>query len=337
MGWQYSVFGLHLHANQSIPGLESVASSSSSPDVTICLGEQPRAASGGSGRGDKPAFTSSIRSQSGEPVLRIWHVGNSSLLRLEYIDGTKFWLDRTGREVWATWPDTSSREDTATYLLGPVLGFLLRLRGVTCLHASAVALGGAAVAFVGAEGAGKSTTAAALARRGHAAISDDIVALDEREGSFFVYPAYPYLSLWPDSVGILYGPDQTLPSFSANYDKRQLLLAENRLNFEVRPLPLRAIYLLGERSSDDAAPFVETLSPRESLIALLAESYATNLIDADMHAKELESLGRLLAAVPVRRLRPHKDAARIDRLCEIIERGADNERGRLRSIAPQVA
>jgi len=87
-------------------------------------------------------------------------------------------------------------EDAATYLLGPVLGLLLRLRGVTCLHASAVALADRAIAFVGSEGAGKSTTAALLARKGLAIISDDVVALVERDALFTFIPAYPYLSLW---------------------------------------------------------------------------------------------------------------------------------------------
>ena len=75
-------------------------------------------------------------------------------------------MDRHGTKLWASWPSHSSVEEAATYLLGPVLGLLLRFRGVTCLHASAVAIGDSVIAFVGAEGAGKSTTAAAFARPG---------------------------------------------------------------------------------------------------------------------------------------------------------------------------
>ena len=125
-----------------------------------------------------------------------------------------------------------------------VLGLLLRLRGVTCLHASAVALADHAIAFVGSEGAGKSTTAALMARKGCAVISDDVVALVERNGSFYVYPAYPYLCLWPDSVTMVYGPDKQLPSFSPNWDKRLLSLTGNDLRFEAQALPLGAILSL---------------------------------------------------------------------------------------------
>jgi len=97
------------------------------------------------------------------------------------------------------------------------------------------------------------------------------------------------------------------------------------LHFETRALPLSAIFLLGERSADDEAPFVEPSPLRENWLSLVAESYATNLIDADMRAREFELLGRLVAAVPIVRLRPHRDAARVDRLCQLIESLAERE------------
>ena len=337
MGWFYSVFGLRIQANRSIPGLTAIHDCPTYADVEVRLGEQPEEDRNPLGRVGKVSFTSSILLESGEPALQVWEVADGSLRRMDYFDGTKFWLDRTGNRVWATWLPTSSLEDTATYLLGPVLGFVLRLRGVACLHASAVALGGTAVAFVGAEGAGKSTTAAAMASRRHAVISDDIVALTGRDGIFLVSPAFPYLCLWPDSVNILYGPDKVLPSFSANYDKRQLLLAENRLRFQEKPVPLGAIYLLGERCAEDGAPFAVKLTPRESLLALVADSYATNLMNTSMRAKEFELLGRLVRIVPIYRLHPHQDGSRIGRLCELIERSAGDTLDLHRSIATQVA
>ena len=192
-----------------------------------------------------------------------------------------------GTEVWATWPENLAIEDTATYLVGPVLGLLLRLRGVTCLHASAVAFGEKAVAFVGSEGAGKSTTAAALARRGHAVLSDDVVALAERDGSFFVHPAYPYLCLWPESVQSLYGSAEALPQFSANYEKRCLSLGKQELRFEERRLPLSAIYILGERRGDPA-PLVEELTPQKAFLALVANTFATNTLDSGCAQKNLK-------------------------------------------------
>ena len=229
-----------------------------------------------------------------------------------------FWLDQEGKSVWAKWPDPSTLEDAAAYLLGPVLGLLLRLRGIACLHASAVAFENRAVALVGSEGAGKSTTAAAFAQRGHAVLSDDVVALVERDGAFYVMSAYPYLSLWPDSVESLYGPDKGLPSFSQYFDKRRLALGANDLKFEDQALPLGAIFLLGKRTPDEAAPYLEALTPQEGLLSLVANSYAGHLVDAATRASEFALLGRVVSTVPIRRLRPHTDPARIQRLCDLI-------------------
>jgi hypothetical protein len=314
----YTVFGLLLRSNLRIPGLTPERTSSKSPDVEVQLGVAPGTIDRIPGELEELIYASSDITESGEPALRIWKIANGALLRLDYFDGMHFWLDSKGTSIWAVWPEDLSLEDVATYILGPVLGLLLRLRGVPCLHASAVAFGDSAVAFAGSEGAGKSTTAAALADRGHAVISDDIVAIVEREGLFYALPAYPYLSLWPESVTILYGSEKKLPAFSPNYDKRQLLLAQNRLRFQKQPMALRAVFLLGQRVADPAAPFLEMLPARESLVSLVANSYATNLLDKDMRAHEFELLGRLVASVPVWRLQPHEDGSRINLLCDVI-------------------
>jgi hypothetical protein len=175
-----------------------------------------------------------------------------------------------------------------------------------------------AVAFVGSEGAGKSTTAAALAQSGgFAIVSDDVVALAERDGAFYVHPAYPYLCLWPESVESLYGSSEALPRFSRNYEKRCLALDSRALQFERRSLPLKAIYLLGERRSE-TAPQIEAISSQQSILALIANTFATNVLDNAMRAKEFETLGRLIPQVPVRQLFAHKDASRLPDLCRLI-------------------
>jgi hypothetical protein len=315
----YSVFGLSLGSNLRIPGLQPTLSRNPALDVEVVLDGLPFACSTHKAGREALIYVSPIRTESGEHALRIWTIADGAFLRLEYFDGMRFWLDREGKTVWASWPDSSSLEDAATYLLGPVFGLLLRLRGVTCLHASAVVFGDRAVAFVGGEGAGKSTTAAAFARRGHAVLSDDIVALVEFDGIFHVMPAYPYLSLWPDSVEMLYGPGKALPSFSASFDKRFLSLAGNNLRFKEQSLPLGAVFFLSGRTTDSNAPLLENLPPKECLLALVANSYATNLLTPEMRAREFELLGRVLALVPCWRLRPHVNASRINRMCDLIQ------------------
>ena len=335
LNFTYSVFGLSLRSNLPIPNLttevlaEEFPSLESSNDLTVAihLRTSPHGNAAIPSGPEQLSYDSPYKDEAGNPALRIWKVAGSRYLRLAYFDGTQFWLDREGTEVWATWPENLQIEDTATYLLGPVLGILLRLRGVTCLHASAVAFGDAAVAFVGSEGAGKSTTAAALAQHGHAILSDDVVALAEHDGSFFVHPAYPYLCLWPESVESLYGSPDALPQFSANYEKRFLSLGTQELRFAERPLPLAAIYILGDRRSDPA-PLVEELAPQKAFLALVANTFATNTLDSGMRAKEFEILARLAPGVPIRALCAHQDASRLPELCALLDEEAQKLRMR---------
>ena len=142
---------------------------------------------------------------AGRHSISVWKVPSAPGFHIVYDDGTEFFLDSQGTKIWATWPDTLSIEDAAVFLRGPILGFVLRLRGQIPLHASAVDLEGRALLLMGAPGAGKSTTAACFARMGYPLLSDDIVPLLEQGGIFLAQSGYPYVCLWPQSVEALFG------------------------------------------------------------------------------------------------------------------------------------
>ena len=87
---------------------------------------------------------------------------------------------------------------------------------------------------------------------------------------------------------------------------------------ETDPLPLAAVYLLGDCSAGQAMPIVETVSPKEGLMTLVSDTYATRYLDRSQRAQEFDLLGRLVAKVPLRRVNPRADMARIPELCEAI-------------------
>lgn len=256
--------------------------------------------------------------ENGQPSLTVWSLSGGAYLYLRYVDGVEFVVGREGRSVWAAWPETSTVADMATYLLGPVMGLVLRLRGVVSLHASAVSVGGRAIALLGPAGAGKSTTAAAFAMLGYPVLCDDVAALVECDGAFLVQPAAPRLRLWPESVQALFGSHDALPRLTPTWDKRAFDLQARGYLFEPRALPLTAIYLLEERSADADAPFIEPVSAPAGMIPLVANTYVNYLLDRTMRAQEFEILGRLLARVPVRRVTPQADPATLPGLCEAI-------------------
>ncbi|MGH9690432.1 MAG: hypothetical protein ACRD4C_04970 [Candidatus Acidiferrales bacterium] len=314
----HSVFGLSVESNLAVPGLP-IVEASKDPHVRLYLGVSPHSHDEIPNGQEVLSYTSSFLDELGAPVLHIWSIDHGAFVHLIYSDGPQFWLNREGKRVWAVWPDTSSLENVVSYLLGPVLGVLLRYRGVTCLHASAVAVDGRAVAFVGPPGAGKSTTAAALAQRGYAILSDDIVTLEEKGCTFQVNPAYPHLWLWPESVKLVYGTSDALPPPIPNWEKRRLSLATEKDQFEKRALPLSRIYLLGERRAD-VAHRLEAIPVQTALMSLIANAYATNILDRDMRAKEFVLLSRLVSSMPIRRLHAQQNPAKLTELCDVLSK-----------------
>ncbi|HTZ72603.1 MAG TPA: hypothetical protein VMB47_01670 [Candidatus Aquilonibacter sp.] len=231
-----------------------------------------------------------------------------------YDDGPEFWLQASMGKIWGSWPENSSFDDAVAYLLGPVMGLMLLLRGTVCLHASAIVIKSRAVLFLGDAGAGKSTTAAALAQRGHALLADDIVSILEREGEFMATPAVPHVSLWPESPAMIRGT--AADSKSASSPLKQRLSPSN---FQCDPTRIRAIFVFGERVSSRDAPRVEKMNAREQLLALVANSYGVSLLDPARRGRDFRLFGEMVQKVPILRLIPHGDPLLLDRLCAVIE------------------
>jgi hypothetical protein len=304
------IYGLGVVANSAIPGVP--ASTIASEDIRISFGSLPAWLHEVSDTQIETSYIADYKSECGEPALRVFRVRDGQYYRFCYADATEFVIDKAGTEVWAAWREPLTLEDTATYLLGPVLGFVMLLRGVVCLHASAVAIGNEAIALLGPAGSGKSTTAAAFAKCGYRVLAEDVVTLDDRGDHFLVRSGYPCIRLWPAAVKALYGSETHLPKLTPNWDKCFLDLSDN---FQQEPLRLAAIYQLGERQHDTRAPFMQALDRSEGLMSLVANTYATKLMDKQMRAREFELLARAVKHVPLRRVTPHADPARIPDLC----------------------
>ena len=312
----YSVFGLRLGATHRLPGLTPTAGGAPW-DVVVRLGAHPPGLDQATPTA-APLYVSEDSDEVGNPLLVVRRVGR--FFWLQYADGTEFVMDHRGTEIWVRWLEPWTVDDAVTYLVGPVLAFALRRRGVTCLHASAVALGGErAVALVGPAGAGKSTLAAGFARRGHPGLSDDVVALDHDGGRFRICPGPPRIRLWPDSVTALYGAPDALPRLTPTWDKRFLDLRESA-GHPPLPLPLAAIYVLTEGGPVAAPVGVESLSMIESLLALVANTSTNYLLDEALRGQEFECLSEVVRSVPVRRLVRGHDPDGVLDLCDMIVR-----------------
>jgi hypothetical protein len=266
-------------------------------------------------------FQSPYSSSRGKPILKLWRLEVG--FRFEYHDGVEFIVDRAGTRVWAKAQAEAAPEDLAVYLLGPILGFVLRLQGITCLHASAVLADNWALAFLGPPGAGKSTLAAAMSQKGHPVLCDDLVPLREADGRVQAGPGSPRVCLWPDAVAHLYGSPEALPrltpenALDPDWDKRWLDLSCLGPQAILKSAPLGAVYFLGQRQHSSEFR-VDPIPSGPGLIMLVANAYRTELLDKDLRAQEFATLARLAARVPLRRLTPPAAPARLPGFCEAI-------------------
>ena len=316
MHYGCSIYGLDVLANRPIPTVPH--SPIITADVRVSFGVLPDWLDRLQPQQIETTYVADYTNEAGDPAFVFAKLHGGQFYRFTYADTTEFVVDHNGQQIWTTWSEPLTLEDTATYLLGPVMGFVLLLRGLVCLHASAIVVDDVAIALVGPAGAGKSTSAAAFAGRGFSVLAEDVVTLDDRGDRFLVRPAYPCIRLWPSSAASLYGSRSALPPLTPNWDKCYLDLTQQSGQFEREPRPLAAVYLLGERSDDPQAPFVEPLDRAASLMSLIANTYGTKLIDKHMRAREFELLSRVVAHVPLRRVTPHTDASRLSRLCDLL-------------------
>ena len=319
MTYAYRAYGLSYLSDAPIPGfsLEPIASSKSDILVELCPGD--------------PVWVQEARKLPASLVHRKAEVPNSvaasytltaygaeEYFELAYHDGTQFITDGLARRVWGTYLPPLTMEDLAVYFRGPVMGFVLRRRGVMALHASAVAVQGCAVVLCGPSESGKSTTAAALALRGVPVLSDDITALSDGSVGFQVEPGYARICLWPDAVRDLLGQPDALPRLTPNWEKCFLPLDGNNASFEAQRKPLGAVYLLAPRKSEANAPRIEEVGAREALLELVQNTYMNWLLDRNQRAAEFDALSKLVTQVPMRRIVPHADPGRIGELCDLI-------------------
>ncbi|WP_258073007.1 HPr kinase/phosphorylase [Xanthomonas arboricola] len=135
-------------------------------------------------------------------------------------------------------------ESWRLFLLGSALGYLCLQRGLFPLHAACLRIGNRTVAIAGHSGAGKSTLSAALVRRGHGLLSDDLTVI-RTEGDIEVLPAFPRLKLWRDTLDSLQMPCVGLPQVRKGMDKFDL---RPQSGFDPTPAPLDAIVILKEAS-----------------------------------------------------------------------------------------
>ena len=188
--------------------------------------------------------------------------------------------------------DYSLSEQQGLFLT-QIIPLALSLQGKLVLHASAVKCRDKAVCFLGTQGMGKSTLAAACVADGMELISDDaLVAKCGAEGEAFVESAYPELRISPKVADDLFGSTYKLnPMFS------KVRVSISDLFFK-RATPLKTIYVLSKADKIS----IQKCKVSEVLEEILSNTFRIDLLDNKRITEEFSSLSSLLEKVSIRKL-----------------------------------
>jgi hypothetical protein len=306
--WNYSIYGLHVRSDYEIPNC-IVEKKSGCADVTIGFRESVNRYLPVDTL--TPVYESVGVADNGEPYFKVWKDKNNpqEYLGIQYTNGdgfTIFLINQTGSQIQIIRTKSILNADMFTYLLGSVMGCLLRVRKTTCLHAGVVAVGDKALAIIGAKGAGKSTTVAALAQQGLAVLSDDIAPLSEINGEFIVAPGYPRLRLWPNTVSAMSSlTSESLPKVLSSIEKRYLDLTiddtAQQWQFCSKPVQLNAVYVLAGCNSTDKVSITPE-SQAAGMLNLVSNVYPEYSLHDSDSLRNFGVLGRLANCVSVRKV-----------------------------------
>ena len=215
---------------------------------------------------------------------------------VRYEDRADFLVDPTRGAITCD-DDTASGcpdEMMRHFLLDQVVPLMLSL-GTPVLHASSVSIDGALAAFVGPGGAGKSTLAVALGRRGHPVGSDDGLLLVSRDGELLGIPAYAGARLCADSANVI-APGARATNTSPSGKVR----VRHGLPCVSGAAPLARIYVIDPQPSSNIA--FDPLTPRAAVMALVEQAYRLALDDRAAMVRQFDDLAAAALRVGAWRL-----------------------------------
>jgi hypothetical protein len=216
--------------------------------------------------------------------------GSEFLVRFR--DCGEFVISRDLSEVQIRRDPAGRFELLPILMAGTVTAFMLTLRGETVLHASAVAIDGAALAFVGQSGRGKSTLAALLCLEGAELITDDVLTVDTGPPVTCIGGASELRLRTAAAELATTRPGSVI---RATADDR---LAFSPTAARIEPLPLGAIVVPGpSRTASDVE--IRRLPPSTAVFWLLAFPRVHGWCRPDVLSRDFTTLSEIVNQIPV--------------------------------------
>ncbi len=289
----YTVYGLTIALPIELPGL---ASGAGETDVRVSFGVTPETLQ------DSPDSSKLFQVASNKMLLRVLEVA-----RFLIVDG---------REIVIEKEKEADDDDVRLFLLGSVLGAVLHCRGVTPLHGNGFVHEGEAVLVLGNTGVGKSTLAAALAKKGYTLLADDVCAVDtDSDGRSIVFPGVPHVKLWKDAASKIGLSTGGLTKVTGRMDK---FVTPLHGTFCKRAVPLKKIFILTK--GDVPSITIERLSNIKSMFQVKRHTYRKHIIKPlGREPEHFKKCGEIVNNARVKKITRPLHGFFLDELVESVE------------------
>lgn len=296
---RYSAFGLTLESAVDLPELSP---SSRAPDWSIIREARPAPELRATPLGAEFVYDG----------VMVRSYANGDVVRLQFDDTGAFDINPATRVIaWYPGPNTAEAAVRAD-LLGRVIAFAAHAEGSLTLHASAVSIGGKAIAFVGQKHAGKSTLALALVRAGARLLTDDLLIVRLRGGCALAQPGVQRVRLWEDSARALNAHASAAHGAKPTLDR----LTPDEL--ESNEVPLTACYVLEAAGAGSPDPVSRVrLTSVEAALSCIRFCKLGALAGGPVGHSVLDRAVELTRSVPVFRAIVRRELSSIGRTASV--------------------
>ena len=236
---------------------------------------------------------------------------------LRWSDLFEFLITDEGRTIHYHRLKNASDESLAVYLLGQVLSFSLLSRGLEPLHATAVVIDGAAVAFLGDCGYGKSTLGAAFVSRGYSMLTDDVLALEKRRAVWMAHAGPSRVKLFPAVARRVL---ERSTGDRMNSGTAKLIVPLDAGEAIDGAAPLAALYILPDpetsRRAHGAKTSVVAVTGQDAFLEITRAAFNLIHVDRERLKNQFSVVSALARDVPVRRLAYARRLAALPTVCE---------------------
>lgn len=280
----YNLYGLRVHSRIALPA--PIALSDRPPyDLQVCWGERKATSD------DAPA---------GEILAQfILHDGRGYTLAdtgsgyaLCFYQTGECWIDYDLRSVRVHLSPDVHPDIAGLLVVGNVMACVLTLAGESVLHASAVEIGGSALAFLGGSGMGKSSLAALICAHGARFVTDDLLRLQPNGKSWRCFPGTGQLRLRKNAAALI----ESFPPMmrEATPDDRVAVKMDDN-----QSMPLLGAIVIPHPSRSCRTLQLEPIPPSRALLYLMAYPRIQELTQKKHRQRRLDFLGRIAASVPI--------------------------------------